>query len=348
MRIQNSSISIAEIREMFDRRDLIINREYQRHSDIWPNNAKSYFIDTILTGYPFPKVYLYESLLGATKKIRREIVDGQQRITTILDFINDEFRLSKVSINYRGVKFSDLEDRDKDRFLSYSVPVDMILAAERIEILEMFRRMNSYTQPLNAAEKRHSGFLGEFKWFVNELSDEYSPMLVNFGVLTQKQVIRMADAELIAEVCQLVLTGIVNKSDTTLTRLYRDNDSQFAQNILCEERVRQVLNFIRENLGEFANTFLFKSYVFYSLCAALFYNKWGAPAIDGALPPQSTFWQNPRIAKDGLTTLSTAHEVQDVDGPYREYVEASTSTTHRVFQRTTRARWLHRAICGAL
>ncbi len=169
MRIQNSSISIAEIREMFDRKDLVINKEYQRHAGFWPSNAKSYFIDTILNGYPFPKVYLYETLVGTTKKIRREIVDGQQRITTLIEYSNDGFALTNASLKYRSNRFSDLDDEKQNQFLSYSVPVDMILAAERSEILEMFRRMNSYTQPLNPAEKRHSEFGGEFKWFINEL-----------------------------------------------------------------------------------------------------------------------------------------------------------------------------------
>lgn len=348
MRIQSSNISIAEVREMFGRKDLVINREYQRHGDIWPTNAKSYFVDTILNGYPFPKIYLYESLVGATKKIRREIVDGQQRITTIIDFIDDEFTLSKASLNYRGKRFSTLAEDDQNKFLSYSVPVDMILAAERSEILEMFRRMNSYTQPLNQAEKRHSEFLGEFKWFVNELSDEYSPMLVNFGVLTQKQVVRMADTELLTELCQLLMSGIVDKSEAVLRRLYRDNDENFPLGTECDVKIHEILNFIRENLGEYAGTFLFKSYVFYSLAAALLYNRWGAPVIENVAPSAGDFWVNARQAKENLVALATAHEVQDVQGPYGEYVTACMSTTHRVRQRQIRARWLYRALTNRL
>lgn len=348
MKIQSSNISIAEVREMFDRKDLIINRDYQRHGDIWPPNPKSYFIDTILNGYPFPKIYLYESLVGATKKIRREIVDGQQRVTTIIDFINDDFVLSKASLKFRGKKFSTLIEEDQIKFLSYSVPVDMILAAERSEILEMFRRMNSYTQPLNQAEKRHSEFLGEFKWFVNELSDEYSPMLVSFGVVTQKQVVRMADTELLTEICQLVISGIVDKSEASLKRLYRDNDENFALNFECDELVHELLNFVRENLGEYAGSFLFKSYVFYSLCAALLYSKWGKPVIENAPASPGTFWINARQAKENLLKLAAAHEGQDIKGPYGEYVAACLSTTHRVRQRRIRALWLYRALTGRL
>lgn len=345
MRIQNTNISIAEIREMFERKDLVVNNEYQRNSNFWPNNAKSYFIDTILNGYPFPKVYFYESLLSETKKIRREIVDGQQRIQTIMDFLNDKFALTRASLKYSGKHFSEMAEEDQISFLSYSVPVDMILSAERNQILEMFRRMNSYTQPLNAAEKRHSDFAGEFKWFINELADEYSPMLVNFGVLTNKQVVRMADSELLTEICQIEINGIVNKSDSTLKKLYETNDKRFIKKDECDQNVREVLSFVRENLGDCARTFLFKSYVLYSLCAALIYSRWGIHKWDEALPASAgRFWKNPETAKTGLRALSSAHETQDTKGPFAEYVEACMSTTHRVAQRRTRAKWLLKAL----
>ena len=41
----------------------IINREYQRSSGLWPNNSRSYFIDTILNEFPFPKVVYYSRFL---------------------------------------------------------------------------------------------------------------------------------------------------------------------------------------------------------------------------------------------------------------------------------------------
>ena len=87
MRIQATAFTIAEIKGMFERTELVVNKTYQRNPGIWPNNAKSYFIDTILTEFSFPKVYFFENYDRALKKIRREIVDGQQRLTTIIAFI---------------------------------------------------------------------------------------------------------------------------------------------------------------------------------------------------------------------------------------------------------------------
>jgi hypothetical protein len=346
MRIQANSFSIAEIRDMYDRGDLVINNMYQRHSGIWPTNAKSYFIDSILTSYPFPKIYIQEVLDRKTKKIRREIVDGQQRVTTIISFLKNEFRLTATSKLYNGMYYSDLSEQLQIDFLSYSVPIDMVLAADRAEILEMFRRMNSYTVPLNPAEKRHSQFMGEFKWFVNELADQYSPMLVEFGVVTQKQALRMGDAEILTELCQLLIKGIVNKQETALRNLYKEFDETFVELADIKSMIVRILDFIRESLGDSSNSFLFKGYVFYSLFAALAHNRFAVPSLAQQIEGASigAFWLDAAKAKNGLLTLASAHEGQDTDGQFKYYVEACLSTTHRVAQRRTRAKWLLKAL----
>ena len=156
-----------------DRRDLIINPEYQRGPGLWPAGARSYFIDTILTGFPFPKLYFYEYIDRENKKPRRELVDGQQRARTILAYIADEFAIGGDS-EYKGQRFRDLPPETQERFLSYSVAVDVVRNATRGDILQKFRRMNAYTLPLNRAEQRHATFFGEFKWFINSVTDSYA------------------------------------------------------------------------------------------------------------------------------------------------------------------------------
>ena len=57
MEINNSAYTIAEIIGGYTRKDIRINRSYQRSGGIWPSSAQTYFIDTILEKYPFPKLY---------------------------------------------------------------------------------------------------------------------------------------------------------------------------------------------------------------------------------------------------------------------------------------------------
>lgn len=126
MKLDNSTYSVAELRDMLNRKDLVVNKSYQRGAGLWPSSARSYFIDTMLTGFPFPKLYFSESLDRSSRKVVREIVDGQQRITSIIDFINDKFSLTSVSRQYAGMSFKDLPEEEQLAFLAHPVPVDVM------------------------------------------------------------------------------------------------------------------------------------------------------------------------------------------------------------------------------
>ena len=82
MKIEEGNYSVAELVDWFKNKTLVVNAEYQRGGGLWPTAAKSYFIDTILRDFPFPKVYFHELVDRGTRKPRKEIVDGQQRLTT--------------------------------------------------------------------------------------------------------------------------------------------------------------------------------------------------------------------------------------------------------------------------
>src|SRR3546814_11326305 len=97
-----------------------------------------------------------------TRGIRKEIVDGQQRIKTIVRFHEDGLSLQGES-KYAGKRFSDLDEEIQNKFVSYTVSVDVIRNATRAEIIQMFRRMNAYTLPLNEPKKRNYYFKGAFK-----------------------------------------------------------------------------------------------------------------------------------------------------------------------------------------
>lgn len=338
MQIRDNNYSIAEIKDMIDRRDLHVNREYQRGAGLWPSAPRSYFIDTILGGFPFPKIYFYEYMPregGAPMRIRREIVDGQQRVTTIVDFLNDAFALSPAH-SHGGKKFSQLDEDAQRAFLAYTVSVDVIRDASQAEIVEMFRRMNAYTLPLNDAEKRHAAYQGAFKWFANNLSDEIGDFLIQFGVFTNRQLVRMADQELITEVYQFSKDGLVSSSPSVLKSIYSDNDDEFLDEEEFHSHVTSSIRYIAEHLPELRRSFMMKPYAFYTLLSALIFNRYNTPLnVDGARS-RGVFAVNPAAAQERLLLLSQAHEAKETNGPYREYVLGCSGGTNRVTQRTQR------------
>jgi hypothetical protein len=87
--------------------------------------------------------------------------------------------------------------------------------------------------------------------------------------------------------------------------------------------------------------------VIYSLIAALVHNRWGIPENPDhplGVQPTGQFTQDAKKALQNILILADAHEAKDEDGKYGDYVKACLSTTHRVAQRTTRTRWLLKAL----
>lgn len=350
MRIDSSTYSVSEILEMLGRRDLTVDKSYQRASRIWPPGPRTYFIDTIIKKFPFPKLYFYERFDIDRRKTLRNIVDGQQRITTIIDFIEGKFRLTNVCKEYAGQRFSDLPEDAQTNFLSYTVSVDVIRNAEKSEILEMFRRMNAYTLPLNEAEKRHSTFQGEFKWFINQKADDLDAFLQEFGVFTERQIMRMADAELIADSIVTIEQGIVTTTSRILKTIYEKYDNEFQAIDDYSRLLDEIVDFVVTHLGEFRNSPLMKPYVVHSLFSALYHNKYGLPAYERLIEvkPIGAVSGDVDIAKQGLEALSRADEAKESDGEFGEYVWSCQAGTNTQRRRAKRVQYLCRALQGSL
>lgn len=337
MQISSNNYSIIEIIHMLERRELVVNRDYQRGSAIWPTGPSSYFIDTIIENFPFPKIYMYELVSRNDRNIRREIVDGQQRISAISRFYNNEFPLGADSDHY-GLRFRELNDEIQEKFLTYVVSVDVIRSANRSEILQMFRRMNAYTLPLNEAEKRHSSFQGEFKWFVNKLADDLNEFFLEFGVLTNRQIVRMADASLITECIDAYEKGVISSSPKSLRDLYTTHDETFFEKSNYHEMIKETFQFIIEHFNALRNTFMMKPYALHSLVTALIHCKFGISQIEHewGVHPINRFCTDPQEAVSRLLELARAHEAKETEGPYAKYVWGCLSTTDRTARRTAR------------
>jgi hypothetical protein len=337
MQISNSNYSVIEIIEMLERKDLVVNKEYQRGTGLWPDGPAGYFIDTILENFPFPKIYMYEYIERGERRLRREIVDGQQRITTIRRFYNNEFAIKGES-QYAGMYFRDLDDELQIQFSSYTVSVDVIRAASRSDILQMFRRMNAYTLPLNEPEKRHSSYQGKFKWFVNDLADGLNEFFVEFGVFSQRQIVRMADAELISECVLAMERGIISTSANDLTKLYKNYDDEFDHSREYYDKIKWAFQFIGENFGDLRKTYIMKPYALHSLVTCLIHVRFGIEQIERVYNIESpgNLRFDEHVVLNNLLTLSQAHEAKEIDSEYYQYVWGCEAAVNREPRRRAR------------
>jgi hypothetical protein len=202
---------------------LDLDPPYQRKS-VWTRGDKQFFVDTIFRDFPCPAVFLHKEVSddGATVY---HVVDGKQRITTILEFVKDKVSIPKEFGDNRlaGKKFSQLDPDIKKLFWNYLIPVEMLPDVDDILVNNIFERINRNSRKLADQERRHAKFDG---WLITRAEAEADKQeWKDFGVVTTARAKRMADVQFISELIMIVLKGEISGFDQdALDQLYADYD----------------------------------------------------------------------------------------------------------------------------
>jgi hypothetical protein len=330
---------------------LVLNPDFQR-GRVWTAAARSYLIDTILLQLPIPKVFLRTSVDVRTKQSIREVVDGQQRLRAILDFASDRFVLSTRSANFAGMRYSTLEPQFQQIFLSYPIAVDQLLNASNDDVLEVFARLNSYSVPLNAPEKRHAKFQGEFKWSIRESSRRWSVLWDKYKIISVRNRVRMADDSLMAEMYGILLEGVRDGGQPNIDKLYSRHDETFDASGSVPQQLNEILSYFDSNLGEdLVGTPMLSAPHFLILFAALAHALVGVPPGDmGELMPDPTkkALSDLAIAQGNLRQLAAVIDADDPVPGFEEFHRASQSSTQRIASRRVRFPMFYRALLPEL
>ncbi len=158
VKISRDQYSAFEIKRMAEETgDLVIAPPFQRRL-VWKMDQKRELIESILMGIPMPVVYVFEDENG-----QKQVVDGRQRISTIISFMNNEFKLDKLKMlpSFNGQKFQDLNPLYKSKVERYQIPVYIIEppTPERVKY-DIFDRVNRGGTQLNHQEMRNALYQG--------------------------------------------------------------------------------------------------------------------------------------------------------------------------------------------
>ena len=164
-RAQYSSLHIKRLVE--DRKELIIDPDFQR-GNVWAKKQGAELVESILMGIPIPVMYLFEMRDG-----KKQVVDGRQRISAILDFLNDKLVLKDLKIlpEYNDCKFSDLDAKMQGIFEDSQMYFYIIQppTPERVKY-DIFDRVNRGGTRLTNQEMRNALYRGKSTRLISELS----------------------------------------------------------------------------------------------------------------------------------------------------------------------------------
>ncbi len=168
IRIDNNQYSVFEIKRKYDKKIIDLASNFQR-LDVWNDNQRSELIESVLMGLPIPVFYFNEGQNGELI-----VVDGRQRLTSFIKFLNDEFSLTSLKIlsRYNGSKFSELDPLLQSRIEDYQIQSYVILPpTDEMVKFHIFDRVNRAGTQLNKQEIRNALYNGKITELLKEIAE---------------------------------------------------------------------------------------------------------------------------------------------------------------------------------
>ena len=244
MRTNKKQSTIAALTKL--RGKINLNPPYQRSGEkVWTNKQKQFLIDTILRKYDIPKIYVQQFPKG--KKYKYAVIDGQQRLRAIWDFLDGELKLAKNAIKIGNIditnkEYAGLNSKLKTAFDRYKLDVVIVKNAEEDEVRDLFLRLQGGTT-LKAQEKRNA-MPGDMQRFVKNIATH--PFFESFGFSDSRYAFDHIAAQMI---CLELAKGPTNIKDNDLNLMYHDNQT-FNANKKEAKKVKQVLKYLHAAFPE--------------------------------------------------------------------------------------------------
>ena len=213
---------------------LELRPNFQRGS-VWKQRDKSFLIDSIVKGYPLPLLVLQDEVRSEHPRMRRRVVDGQQRLRTLIAFVDrtllkdedesDSFRyfppeLGKVQ---SGFTFQALGVTLQNRILNTTISAVLLGSNTGTnQILEVYDRLNSTGLGLTPQELRFARRDGQFAEISYELARHNQVRWTSWRLFRDQDIARMAEVEFTSELILLIMNGVIKTGRHEIDTAYKD------------------------------------------------------------------------------------------------------------------------------
>lgn len=180
-KIVKQTWSISEIYQKIKSKKLILDPIYQREV-IWDKYKKTAFIESLYMGIMIPPIYVVEvpgeDMLSENSY---EVVDGKQRITSIMEFITGELKLETKSLEYFADIFGcktfsevkEIESEKTNEMLSSVLDIYVITAnSPEFTKYDIFARLNKGSEKLKVNEIRRAIYRSETLKIISDFISE--------------------------------------------------------------------------------------------------------------------------------------------------------------------------------
>lgn len=233
MDYKSSEQTIGWFKDRYLEGNLEIKPPYQRRP-VWAPRQKSNLVESILLGLPVPEIYIH-STTSAEGTTHYAVVDGQQRVRSVLQFVGIDKEEGEKEFNgfslegleedshWRNIKFADLAPKKREKFYDYSLSVRFLKDATDADVRDMFRRLNKFVTKLSDQELRNAIYSGPFIQLSNLLADD--DYWAENGIVSPAIIRRMKDIEFISELLIGVMDGPQGGSGQVIDDYYRQMEA---------------------------------------------------------------------------------------------------------------------------
>ena len=322
-----------------DRGELILSPDFQRRR-VWNLRAKSYLIDTIVRGMPIPQIFIRQVVHPSARRTVREVVDGQQRLSSIVDFVDGKFTVLPVhNSDIARRHYADLPESTQRDILEFPLTVNVLTGSSDADVLEIFSRINAYSITLNRQEKLNAEYSGAFKQTIHRLARKHLAYWRNHRILSPTQITRMGDVDLTADLVATMMTELHHGS-RHIEAHYKKYDDEFELEGQIGVQFNHILTAIERVVGiPIENTEFRRTPLFYSLFTALYDTAFGFGST--SLQPSKELAHDAVVEINAaLQELSDKVKARETERNVEEFVRAVQRGTNTLTSRKLRHEFL--------
>jgi hypothetical protein len=331
-RVDYESIVIQDLSNLLSSEELDLNPWYQRRS-VWQPAQKAYLINSVFEAKPIPTIYIRHYLDVEKEKSIKEIVDGQQRLRAVFEYIADSFAARHPAHRTR-VRYSELTPSQRSKFKMSKLSVGYLVDADDADVIDIFGRLNSVSKTLNAQEKRNAAFSGEMKQFCLSQAAGRVQFWRATGLFSPTGIARMDEVQFVSELALNMLVGLSDFSAKKLDDFYKKYDDTFTERSALERRLDRTFSLLAGlDIRSIRDTAFSRTPLFFSIFLIL--DAHGRKI-------------SRRKLEDTMHKVDTVlnADVTPTERPKAEaeFVAACTASTQRIKSRRARERYLKKAL----